>query len=188
MKVFGIDLVNDIHWKLLGYISLSILFLVYGTKEIYPTRQTSGIIFAVGCFLVLLYFGLQWFGGINKHSTKWPPSINTCPDYLTYNSTVSGCVDFLGVTTGSGANSIQKIKLSDIGTSRLPSTTQLPKVFKKTSADVINASTDAELQAICELCSQAGITWEGVWDGDNCTAIKVKKQEDARLGKCLVSV
>jgi len=186
MKIFGIDLINDINWKLLAYVILSILFLVYGTKEIYPTRQTSGIIFAIGCFLVLLYFGLQWFAKPKQGPTKWPPSINTCPDYLTYNSTVSGCVDFLGVTTASGANAIQKIKLSDIGT--IASSTVLPKVFKKTSADVAAASTDAELQAICDLCSNAGITWEGVWDGETCTAIKLKNKENERLKKCLISV
>ena len=185
MKVFDIDLINDINWKLLGYVILSILFLVYGTKEIYPTRQTSGIIFAIGCFLVLLYFGLQWFAKPKQGPTKWPPSINTCPDYLTYNSTVSGCVDFLGVTTASGANAIQKIKLSDIATI---SSNELPKVFKTTSADVAAASTDDALQGICDLCRNAGITWEGVWDGETCTAIKLKNKENERLKKCLISV
>jgi hypothetical protein len=186
MKLFGIDLINDINWKLLGYVVFSILFLVYGTKEIYPTRQTSGIIFAIGCFLVLLYFGLRWFAKPKQGSTSWPPSINTCPDYLTYNSTVSGCVDFLGVTTGSGTEAIQKIKKSDFGTSgTITSMTQLPKVFKKTSTDVKAAITNQALQEICDLCQRAGVTWEGVWDGDTCTALKIQK---TREEKCLISV
>jgi uncharacterized membrane protein YuzA (DUF378 family) len=186
MKLFGIDLINDINWKLLGYVVFSILFLVYGTKEIYSIRRTSGIIFGIGCFLVLLHFGLRWFGRQKQTSTNWPPSINTCPDYLTYNSTISGCVDFLGVTTGSGTEAIQKIKKSDYGASgTITSTTQLPKVFKKTSADVTAATTDQALLDICDLCQRAGVTWEGVWDGDTCTAIKLQK---TREQKCLLTV
>jgi hypothetical protein len=38
----------------------------------------------VGCLIVLVYFGLRWFGSRIEKPANWPPVINMCPDYLTY--------------------------------------------------------------------------------------------------------
>jgi hypothetical protein len=189
MIVFGLDLAK-VNWYLVLYILVSIVGLVYGTNKVYSTGQVRGVIFAIGALVILVYFGLRWFGSRINKPKNWPPVINMCPDYLTYvasiqsgNSQKPGCIDMLGVTKS--ASGIKKTEPSAINSLKHSETS---KVFSYTSTDVSNAKTVADLQAICDRCRDAGITWEGVYDGDVCVGISKHEKDSQDKERCLISV
>jgi len=182
MIVLGLDF-GLVNYYLVLYVIFSIVTLVYGTNKVYATGETRGVIFAIGTLLVLIYFGLRWFGtpGSNK-PRKWPPVINMCPDYLTYVPSIPGCVDMLGVSkNGNLARSMP----SDIATLNA---TNSQKVFKYTSTDVKAASGPTDLQRICDSCQNAGVTWEGVYDGDSCLGISTAAADNEAKAACLISI
>jgi hypothetical protein len=199
MLIFGFDLAKA-PWLMIGYILLSIISLIYGTTYVNSINQVRAVIFAIGFFLILLYFGIKWFGSTIPQLKSWPPVINMCPDYLTYitipSTTVNGvanvkagCIDMLGVTTSSSADAIQKTDSSTAADFKAGTTTNISKkMFEYTSASVKKATTPAELQAICARCQQLGITWEGVYDGDACIGISSTANVQAAVEKCLLSV
>jgi hypothetical protein len=52
------------------------------------------------------------------------------------------------------------------------SPTNKSSVFEYTAADINAAQGNSSiLQAICNRCQDAGITWEGVYDGDVCQGL-----------------
>lgn len=189
MIVFGLDLAK-VNWYLVLYIIVSIAGLVYGTNKVYSTGQVRGVLFAIGALIVLVYFGLRWFGSRIDKPKNWPPVINMCPDYLTYVKSIPdgsvqkpGCIDMLGVSKS--ASGIKKTEPSAINSLRHSETN---KVFSYTSTDVSNAKSVADLQAICDRCRDAGITWEGVYDGDVCVGIGKHEKDSQDKERCLVSV
>lgn len=184
MILFGIEL-SMTHFYLILYIIASVAGMVYGVKRLYETGQVRATIFAVGGILILVYFGFRWFAP-KIVPRRWPPVINMCPDYLTYVPRLPGCVDILGVTNGSAG--ITKTQPSEIDTVQASNRS---KVFEYTSEDVGKAKVASDLQKICDRCQSAGVTWEGVYDGDSCVGISRKEQSDADKkdkGECLVSV
>jgi len=182
MIIFGLDLAK-VNWYMVAYILGSIIGLVYGTNYIYSTGQTRGVIFAIGALIVLVYFGFRWFGSKIEKPKNWPPIINMCPDYLTYVPELPGCVDMLGVTTNPAG--LQKINPSEMKTLVINNS---QKVFEYTSKDVKNAKVASELQAICDRCRSAGVSWEGVYDGDVCVGISTVENQAAAAEKCLISI
>jgi hypothetical protein len=182
MIIFGLDLAK-VNWYLILYIIASIAGLVYGTNKVYATGQTRGVLFAVGCLIVLVYFGLRWFGSRIEKPANWPPVINMCPDYLTYVKSLPGCVDMLGVTKSSSG--LTKTLPSEVN-SVAKSNSQ--KVFEFTSEDVRMAKNVEDLKKICDRCMAAGVTWEGVWDGDVCVGISKYEKDSANKEHCLISV
>jgi hypothetical protein len=195
MIILGID-TSTINWYLFGYIIFSIFFLFYGTSQVYATGQIRGVIFAIGTSLILLSFGLHWFGVQNTKVKQWPPVINTCPDYLTFvpniassagsSTTVPGCVDMLGVSVSSNsANAFVKVFPTSIPTL---DATMKSKVFTYTSADVRAATSAGSLQPICDACQSAGLTWEGVYDGDSCIGVNKVEARAAATKKCIASI
>ena len=180
MIIFGFNPAN-ITWHQIYvavYVILSIFFVVYGTNKLYATGQTRGVIFAVGVSLVLMYFGVRWFGKGSDKPKKWPPVVNMCPDYLTYVPSLPGCVDMLGVST----NGNMTISMpSDLPTLQISNT---QRVFEYTSPDVKAATTASALQAICDRCKNAGVTWEGVYDGDSCVGISRVAADAAAQATC----
>jgi hypothetical protein len=181
MIFLGLDLAK-VNWPVILYILVSILFIVYGTMKIYSTGQSRGIVFAIGSSLTLLYFGLRWFGSQTNKPKNWPPIVNMCPDYLTYLPKLPGCVDLLGVTTGSAG--LTKTQLSEMNSVQLSNRN---KVFEYTSADIQAAKNASDLQPICDRCQAAGVTWEGVYDGEACVGISTVEQQTASAEKCLAS-
>jgi len=191
--VFGVDLValsNSINWYLVLYVILSVIVTVNGCFRLYEGGGgVRASVYGVGAGLVFLFFGYRWFSNPAVISKKWPPVINTCPDYLTYVKSVNGyskggCVDMIGVTNSSGG--IQQSQPSDViamGTTLK----NMNKLFIHTSADVTAATSVSDLQPICDECKTKGVTWEGVYDGDVCTAIKTVDANNAALANCLVS-
>jgi hypothetical protein len=171
--LFVIDL-SKYNLYLILYGLASTVALVYGTKAVYATGELRGGIFAVGTFLVLAYFGFRWFQTNNKKPSNWPPVINMCPDYLTYVSALPGCVDMSGVSNTSSG--LKKTNPSDVATLQLSNT---QKVFEFTSADIKAAQTVKDLQKICDRCQTAGLTWEGVYDGDVCVGVSKHESDKA---------
>ena len=182
MIVFGLDLAK-VNWYLVLYILASIVGLVYGTNKVYSTGQVRGVLFAVGALIVLVYFGLRWFGSRINKPKNWPPVINMCPDYLTYVKDLPGCVDVLGVTKSSSG--LVKARPSELPTLKLGNS---QKVFEFTSEDVAAAKSVDALKAICDRCQAAGLTWEGVWDGDVCVGISKHERDAGDKERCLISV
>jgi hypothetical protein len=203
MIILGLD-TSTINWYLVLYVVLSIVFLVYGTKAVYPTGEIRGVIFAIGTALVLFYFGLKWFGTPEATLTQWPPVINMCPDYLTFvpsikssstaTTTIPGCVDMLGVSKSGVLHITTSSALTSLTRSENSSPGANYKVFPYSSTDITTAtaaggtSGTEKIQEICNACQTAGITWEGVFDGDTCIALNSYNNSKGALEKCLLSV
>jgi len=199
MIVFGFDLAKA-PWLMIGYILVSLVGLVYGTNAVISMNQTRGILFGIGAFLVLVYFGIRWFGSKVPQLTTWPPVINMCPDYLTYvtlpssvtingKSVKSGCIDMLGITSSSTATGIQKTQPSTATSYKSGSgTPNALQMFEYTSADVKAATKASDLQVICARCQAMGLTWEGVYDGDSCIGISTSANTQAAVEQCLLSI
>lgn len=193
LSLRSISIFPPINWYLVLYIILSAIFVFYGTSSIYSTGQIRGVIFGIGTSLVLIYYGLKWFGSPKVEVNSWPPVINMCPDFLTFvpniksgQTTTPGCVDLLGVSNSSNAaGAFIKVFPTSISTLDASMTT---KVFKYTSNDVKSTTSVASLQAICDACQNAGLTWEGVYDGDSCIGINKVETKKQALEKCLVSI
>jgi len=182
MIIFGLDLAK-VNWYLVLYILASIVGLVYGTNKVYSTGQVRGVLFAIGALIVLVYFGLRWFGSRIDKPKSWPPVINMCPDYLTYVKDLRGCVDMLGVTKSSSG--LVKTRPSEVQTIERSNRN---KVFQFTSEDVRSAKSVGDLQIICDRCQEAGVTWEGVYDGDVCVGIGKHEKDTADKESCLISI
>ena len=182
----GINL-STFDWKFWLYVIVSIVFIAGGSFKLYPLGMPRAVIFAIGAILISGFYGYRWFYSDKSNTTDvWPPVINMCPDYLTYvealpSSNRPGCVDMLGVSKN---GIIIKVLPSEIS----GSTALGPnKIFMYTSADVKRARTSHELKPICDACITAGITWEGVYDGDSCIAINRVNQNAAAGGaNCLI--
>jgi hypothetical protein len=167
--IMGINL-NTINYWYVFYVLFSIVIVAGGAFSLYSSANLGRtVIYVIGVSLIMLFFGMRWFGNIPSTSKLWPPTINMCPDYLTFvrGTNISGCVDTIGVSNNSGFPKIERSEMA------APTST---KVFggdaKYTSASVTStAATAASIQAICNACKTGGLTWEGVWDGDTCLAL-----------------
>jgi hypothetical protein len=198
MIIFGFDLAKA-PWLMITYILVSIVGIFYGTNYVNSINNVRAVVFGVFATLVLIYFGIRWFGSKVPKLTSWPPVINMCPDYLTYvtvpsttingKTITNGCIDMLGVTTSSTANAIKKTQPSTAA--NFKSGTQAPSaldMFEFTSADVKAAKKPTDLQVICARCQEAGLTWEGVYDGDACIGISTSANNKAADEQCLLSI
>ena len=174
MIVLGINF-RTLNWGLILYVIVAMVGLVYGTRTVYEVDKTRGTVFAICAFFVLMYYGVRWFGTSKMSVSKnWPPVINMCPDYLTYVKRISGCVDMSGITLPSELGSVQRANTQ--------------KVFEFTSEDVKDAKDVDTLTKICDRCQTAGVTWEGVWDGDVCVGISKHEGDAARKERCVASI
>jgi hypothetical protein len=186
MLIFGVNLATDVNWYLFWYVVFSITFLIVGVQNLNSTGMTAAtVMFGIGSALVFIYFGLRWYGKQkDAMPTVWPPIINMCPDYLTYMPNLPGCVDMLGVTSKSGG--IQRTLPTEVNSVQLGNTN---KVFEYTSQDVAGAKSVSDLKKICDRCQNAGVTWEGIYDGDTCTGISVVTSATATASsdKCSVA-
>jgi hypothetical protein len=143
------------------FIVVSILISAGGTAYFASKGQYIGMaLYLIGSIIVLVVYGLLWFGPsgqYNQTPQPWPPVLNTCPDYLTYykrnnNGSVSDtCVDRIGV-------------------SKNASISVYPPGGNVDNNDIYffplkRGESRAEL---CGRVINAGLTWEGVTDGESC--------------------
>lgn len=178
--ILGVNL-NTVNYSYVFYILFSIVVVAGGSYSLYSAESLGKtIIYAVGASLVMVFFGMRWFGNIPAKSNVWPPTINTCPDYLTHNGT--GCVDYLGVTSKVGG-----FLKSTKTTPTYFGGTGTPGLFTSTTVNAaITAGDTARLQLICDACSNGGLTWEGIYDGDTCVVLNrfQAAKEFAKVNKC----
>ena len=154
------------------YIIFALIAGIGGIMYFIKTsRNTSAIVYLIGAVSIFIVFGLKWFAGsgalFGQSSVKWPPYINTCPDYLTFypvkngTTTVNTCIDLIGVSK----NGVLK-KYPKGDTTLVPKTN--PAFF------VVLPSTDvsnpALLKRFCRLAIKNGLTWEGITNGESCIA------------------
>ena len=167
------------YWAIATYVVFSIILVIVGTQKLTPMGTGLAVIYAIGSVLVLVFFGIRWFSKPGTDSTNWPPTINMCPDYLTFVPNVAssrsvsggGCVDLLGVR--SKDSGLVKANPSDLASL---SSSNTNKLFEYTAPDVNAALNDLNMiQAICTRCQITGLTWEGVYDGDTCIGINRAK-------------
>ena len=183
LVLFGIDItaaLASINWLLVLYVVASLIAVVMGSNKLSSSGMGTATIYAIGSSLVFVLFGYRWFSKPILPMT-WPPNINMCPDYLTFAKNIGAngsCVDLLGISR-SGLFKIHPSEISKV------SPTDTSKVFEYTAKSVSAATTAAALQPICDRCRDAKITWEGVYDGDTCIAIKTVDAKADALSKCV---
>jgi energy-coupling factor transporter transmembrane protein EcfT len=124
----------------------------------------GGIAF-IGMLVLFVLFGIQFFTSDGKtvqqtKPTKWPLTINYCPDYLSLlkvsNSYV--CVDTVGVATGN--TPLQKFNPSSPVTgNNTPSDSQTFNLHLNERDDT------ARREKIINDCKAKGLTFEGIYDG-----------------------
>lgn len=150
------------------YIIGAVLVGVFGLMYFLRTSQTiAAILFFVGALIVLILFGIRWFGPgaeFNSAPGSWPPYVNTCPDYLTYykrkksnGDTSDTCVDTIGVATGGMLKVFPKDGDVNVDNDDY--------FFNLKTASADSGQSRAEL---CQRTIQYGLTWEGVTDGESC--------------------
>ncbi len=155
--------------NLLVYIFLTIVIGIGGTTTLFQSgRVLGGLLFLVGAILLFVFYGLRWFEG-DKASGKpvdWPPVVNTCPDYLTFfkRKTSTGalqntCIDTLGISRGG-------LEQWPAGTG--PDNAPADDRFYFNLDFGISSIPDLNT-ARCTTAITAGVTWEGITDGEVCT-------------------
>jgi hypothetical protein len=150
---------------ILIYIIVAVFIIGFGSKKLNETgKSTTTMIFFVGSMLIFIIFGIKWFGPnslFSKTPVSWPPTINTCPDYLTYYQRDTNgekkdtCIDTIGVSKN-GALAI------------------FPKDSVPTGDNYyfsLETKSSDPAGRITELCQRAiyfGVTWEGITNGESC--------------------
>ena len=144
------------------FIVGAILVIGGGSMYFNSNQQYIGLlIYLPLSILIFVVYGLRWFGpdGIfNKKTISWPPALNACPDYLTAYTIVTsqenikGCVDTIGVSRNGG---LALLKKGDV-----ISNSNDPRFFPLNKGE--------SRAALCQRVITAGLTWEGVSDGETC--------------------
>lgn len=159
---------------LIIYVISAISVITGGTLTAFNGGKTlAAVLFFMGAASIFVIFGLKWFspGSVfAKTPVSWPPTINTCPDYLVhYVRTKEGkpentCIDLIGVSKkGDGGLKIfPKDALK--GISSPPSDDSYYFSLKTDSSDSIDKN-----RQLCTRAIAAGLTWEGITNGESCT-------------------
>uniref|UniRef100_A0A6C0APU6 Uncharacterized protein n=1 Tax=viral metagenome TaxID=1070528 RepID=A0A6C0APU6_9ZZZZ len=141
----------------------SILIGVLGIINFSNNKQYIALLLFVPLTIwILVLFGLRWFGPEGEYNTKtvkWPPQLNSCPDFLMYYNRIKSdgttpmptCIDKIGVSKN---NIPEKFPEGGNGDSN-------DKYFFQ----LIPGETRPSL---CARLKDAGLTWEGVYDGQTC--------------------
>ena len=154
------------------YIIVALFIIGGGTYKLYGMEQPYGaFLFLVGVLYVVVIYGLRWFGSgsslFAQTPVSWPPTINTCPDFLTYygrkkaDGTVEDtCIDFIGVSKNGRLMVFPKD-----GTTNPPTTDDYYFSLTTTSTDTAGRNA-----ALCQRAMTDGLTWEGITNGESCAA------------------
>lgn len=167
------------------YMGIFIIFALAviggGTMQIKDMGMMAGaFIFFVGSLTIFIIYGIRWFksGSILAETpVSWPPTINTCPDFLTaYQRDVNGvkkqvCIDTIGVS--------RNASLPVFPPGGGPAPTDDKYYF-----DLSTTASDAEgkRQELCQRAILAGLAWEGITNGESCVALPGKGKGGAAGG------
>lgn len=182
---------------ILSRMELSFIFFIFAAFIVIPgtffglalfNRYLAGGIAAMGMLVLFILFGIQFFGSDGNYiqqtvPTKWPPSINMCPDYLSlYKDTtnpstpVFSCVDMVGV---SPAQALKQYIPSKTGA---PASVNVTPAATKDANNTITSNItpatnnglnlylnvekdDERREFIIADCRALGLTFEGIFDG-----------------------
>ena len=128
-------------------------------------RTWSAILTLILCILIFVFYGLRWFrdtSSVFSYKGSWPPIINMCPDYLVYfkNGTVDSCIDLVGVNNSGG--SLQAWSKEELNNPPQAADKYFNYVYKP-------GMKAEELDVLCKKAQEAGLTWEGITNGESCT-------------------
>jgi len=151
------------------YIVLAIAIVMGGSYKLSGMGMVAASLFFIGSLIICFIFGTKWFGQsdsmFSSTPVSWPPTINTCPDYLVYygrkmpdGSTQDTCVDMIGVSR----NGTLKIFPKNGDT---PTTDDYYFSLTTKSSD-----TTAKNSELCQRAIANGLTWEGITNGESCIA------------------
>ncbi len=164
--IFGASFAK-LNGYLIAYIIFSLFVLGGGVSKFIGAGQTTtAVIFGIGAFAILVMFGLKWFSrgsAFSETPVSWPPTINTCPDYLVNyprqmqdGTTQNSCIDLIGVSK----NGSLKVFPKDG-----PAPTADDYYF---SLATQSSDPTAKNQELCQRAITAGLTWEGITNGESC--------------------
>lgn len=156
------------------YVISAIAVIAGGTVTAFNTGKTlAAVLFFMGALAIFVTFGLKWFrpGSVfAKTPVPWPPTINTCPDYLVYYGRAKAdgtkentCIDLIGVSKNGGLKVFSKEVLQ--GGAAPPVDNEYYFSLKTDSSD-----NNTKKQELCTRAIAAGLTWEGVTNGESCTS------------------
>jgi hypothetical protein len=160
---------SNLNGYLITYIIFSLFVLGSGiSKFIGAGQATTAVLFGIGAFAILVTFGLKWFSRgsvLSETPVSWPPTINSCPDFLVnyprqkQDGTVqNSCIDLIGVSK----NGSLKV---------FPKDGQAPTSDDYYFSLVTNSSDNtAKNQELCQRAISAGLTWEGITNGESCVS------------------
>ncbi len=147
------------------YILFCIAVGLGGTVGLFRmNRALAAATYLVLSILIFVFFGLRWFVYKTGDVSKWPPVVNTCPDYLTsYQRTVNGqkietCIDLVGVSTNSGIR-----QFPSSGSPPSDNMFYFPMMYKDGAARLTDPISD-----LCNYTRDAGLSWDGVINGQAC--------------------
>jgi len=157
---------GSISYSMIAYIFLAIVIgLTVPMKIMQSGRQTAALICLVFFILIFVFYGMRWFGSgtLSNYTGSWPPIINTCPDYLLYfkRGAQPTCVDMIGVNRSGGL-----LKSWAKGDNPQNPPNDDAKFFPYIYSSGMNP---ADIKKLCVLAQQAGLTWEGITNGESCT-------------------
>jgi hypothetical protein len=152
-------------YSFIAYVFLSIIIILGGVYTLHSRQRPYSAVMCLIFFTsVMVFFGQRWFkDGISKgnYTGTWPPLINMCPDYLVYykrNGAQDTCIDISGVNRSGGSL-------------KAWTTEETPKNPPSDPSKYFNFvyKSGADVQALCQAAMNAGLTWEGITNGDSCT-------------------
>jgi hypothetical protein len=150
------------------YIIAAIFTIAGGSYKIYDMNNHYGaLLFFAGSLTAFIIYGLRWFAASNAIFSPtpgpWPPTINSCPDYLTAytrkmpdGTTQSTCIDLLGVSKNGALKMF-------VEKGEPPASDEYYFSLETKSTDA--AGRNAEL---CQRTMTFGLTWEGITNGESC--------------------
>jgi len=156
-----VEMFENFNIKFIIYIIVSVIIVAYGTYQVFQMYQGLGaILYGVGSVYVCIIYGIRWFGAGTDGVTTWPPTINTCPDYLTYyKRTKNGipedtCIDTIGVADQSVL-------------AKFPSDGAKHDDDDKYFFSLVTTTADKNTE-LCNRAIAAKLTWEGITNGESC--------------------
>ena len=161
---------------ILSRMDLSFIFFIFAAFIVIPgtffalalfNKYLAAGIATIGMLVLFILFGIQFFGSSGNYiqqtvPTKWPPSINMCPDYLSLYKEVNGttitysCVDTVGVSPS------QALQYYNPNTGGIASNPTVPMKF---NLHLGEDDDSKRRDAIVSDCRAKGLTFEGIWDG-----------------------
>ena len=131
-------------------------------------RFLAAGIASIGVLVLFVLFGIQFFTIDGNYvqtttPTKWPVSINYCPDYLSLlklSSNSFTCVDTVGVASGN--TPLQKFNPNN---STVGNPT--PNESQKFNLHLNESDDNKRREAIINECKSKGLTFEHIFDGLN---------------------